>query len=92
MNQCILKDPHQRLGSLEALKEHPWFKNFDWEGLVHMTTKPLYVPEASEDNFDSKNVNEFVYDDVNLLVEHESELKKPGGQELFKDYYYDINK
>jgi hypothetical protein len=60
-----------------------------------MTAKPLYVPETSKDNldnFDSKNVNDFVYDDLPLLEEHENELKKKSGQELFKDYYFDIDK
>jgi hypothetical protein len=47
-----------------------------------MTAKPLYVPETSKDNldnFDSKNVNDFVYDDLPLLEEHENELKKKSG-------------
>ena len=55
-----------------------------------MTTKPLYVPDTEEDNYDSKNVNEFVYNDLEPLEEHENELKK--SQDIFKDYYYDINK
>ena len=46
-----------------------------------MTFKPLYLPENSENNYDSKNVNEFVYNDLELLDDFEKDLKRKGGQE-----------
>ena len=54
-----------------------------------MTTEPLYVPDVQEDNFDSNNVNGFVYDDISLLIPHENELKIMATHEIFKEYYYD---
>ena len=89
INQCVLKDPSKRLSTLDQVKAHPWFNNFDWEGLVNMTTEPLYVPDVQEDNFDSNNVNGFVYDDISLLIPHENELKIMATHEIFKEYYYD---
>ena len=34
-NKLLKKLPSKRLGNkgINELKEHPWFKNFDWEGL-----------------------------------------------------------
>lgn len=49
MNQLILRDPSDRLGShgVEEIKEHPFFEGFDWAGLEKMRTVPPYKPKVS---------------------------------------------
>jgi hypothetical protein len=37
---------------------------------------PLYIPASGTDNFDAKNVNDHVYQDLKLLEEYEDELKR----------------
>jgi len=45
------------------------------------------------ENFDKKNVNEFVYGDDAELAKHERNLKSiQFHQENFPDYYFDIEK
>jgi len=31
-------------GSYTALKVHPWFEDFDWDGLLNETLEPPYKP------------------------------------------------
>jgi serine/threonine protein kinase len=47
INKCILKDPKERISTLKEVKDHPWFKDFDWESLIAGTTVPLYMPSGS---------------------------------------------
>ena len=45
------------------MKDHEWFKDFDWNGLVNGTTVPLYVPSSQiKENVDEANAN-IDYDD-----------------------------
>jgi len=76
INKLIQIKPANRIGSLEEVKAHPWFKDFDWNACINKTMVPLYIPESGTDNFDAKNVNDHVYTDLKLLVEFEEELKR----------------
>ena len=80
INKCILRDPKERMGSLEEVKAHPWFANFDWDGLLNQTIDPLYKPGGDlMKNFDEKNVNDYQYNDTKLLEEFVDELKRASG-------------
>lgn len=94
INKCILKDPKKRIGRLTDVKEHPWFKDFDWEALKAQTMEPLYVPNQDvSQNFDQKNVNEFDYKDADQLKEFDRTLKQlEFQQDNFGEYFYDISK
>lgn len=40
----MIKDPQNRLGSKNdaaEVKEHPWFKDIDWEGVLKKEVKEL---------------------------------------------------
>ena len=76
INSLIKIKPQDRIGSLDEVKAHPWFKDFDWKACVNRSMVPLYIPEAGKDNFDEKNVNEHVYTDLKLIEEYEKELTR----------------
>ena len=35
-------------GSFDYLKAHPWFEDFDWNGLVNKTIEPPYRPPENQ--------------------------------------------
>jgi len=40
-----------------VLKDHEWFADFDWNGLISKRMKAPFVPPKHEDNFDAKYTN-----------------------------------
>ena len=46
----------ERLNDIEQIKQHPFFKGFDWDNVFEM--KPPYVPELKS-VFDTSNFEEF---------------------------------
>jgi serine/threonine protein kinase len=48
INKCILKDPKQRISKLQDVKDHPWFRDFDWAALINGTMIPLYMPSRNQ--------------------------------------------
>ena len=91
INKCILKDQKERLSSLDAVKQHPWFQNFDWDACINQTMVPIYVPQGDIDkNVDKENAA-VEFDDQAALDEFIAELKKKkSAQAQFKDYFFDI--
>lgn len=61
MNACLKTKPQERLCSLAQVKEHAWFKDFDWKAVEDMSLSPLYVPAKGQNNFDKHNVNDYKY-------------------------------
>ena len=91
VNKLILKNPEQRLASLDQVRSHPWFENFDWTGLEEMAIEPIYRPEKSTDNFDVENIKK-VFSDGDDLKEFEIALKRQEAHEVFSKYFYDKQK
>ena len=58
INKLILRKPTNRLGQNGAqdLKDHPWFKDFDWDSLFKKKLGSPFIPPV-EDNFDAKYTN-----------------------------------
>lgn len=42
----------------DELKEHPWFQNFDWTELYNKQMPSPFIPQADDDNFDEKYINQ----------------------------------
>lgn len=51
VQELLKPQPDQRLpmrkGGVRNLKNHPWFKAFDWSGLLNQTLKPPHVPKVN---------------------------------------------
>lgn len=67
----LMKKPKQRLGStVDALEvlSHPWFRDFDWQGLINKTIEMPYKPmsgeQSWEQNFDPAFIKQKPSDSV----------------------------
>jgi protein kinase A len=60
INKLIQRKPAHRLGlnGPDEVKDHPWFKNFDWNKLYHKEIPSPFIPPHQEDNFDAKYINQ----------------------------------
>ena len=66
--RLLIKEPTKRMGSqkdVEEIKNHPWFKGFDWEGMLNRKLKAPFLPKVGgEDwvkNFDEEFTSESTY-------------------------------
>ena len=94
INQCLQRNQKSRLGATggtEELKQHAWFKSFDWEQLACKRMQSPFVPDISNDNFDQNHVNNPEWKDADVVKEAESELRRDSIQKLFESYYYNKN-
>ena len=70
INGLLQKAPHQRLPmgrrGVAAVREHPWFKGFNWESLGEGRLKAPYVPKLRD------------ADDMRFFADCEDE--QPGGE------------
>ena len=89
-----MRQPSKRLGinGSEEVKDHQWFKNFDWKGLKNKTLIPEFIPDIERNNFDNNHVNIKVWDDQEEVKENEILLRRESKKVVFKDYYFDISK
>ena len=58
VNKLIQRKPINRLGlnGPAEVKEHAWFKNYNWQHLENKLVKPSFIPPPG-DNFDAKYTN-----------------------------------
>ena len=68
IEQLLSKNPSQRTGgSIENLKNHAWFSNFDWDLLITRQADPPYIPnigsidaEIEQALFDTRNIDNII--------------------------------
>ena len=92
INKLIQRKPGNRLGKdgPQMIKQHPWFNDFDWDGLLEKRMSAPFVPPASEDNFDPKYTNsEWKDAKSEQMLDYQEKLKRPSIQKLFEGYYHD---
>jgi hypothetical protein len=46
----LTKNPLNRLIKLPLIRDHVWFKAFDWENLINMSLEPGFVSKAESPN------------------------------------------
>ena len=52
--QLLERDPQKRLGwkagggGLQDIKNHPWFREIDWDALEKKEVPPPFVPDVSD--------------------------------------------
>ncbi|XP_022916524.1 serine/threonine-protein kinase N isoform X3 [Onthophagus taurus] len=92
MRRLLRKNPERRLGSSERdaedVKKQAFFRNINWEDLLHRKVKPPFVPTVRclEDvsNFDE----EFTSEKPQLTPPKEPRPLTDQDQNLFKDFTY----
>ena len=89
INRLLQRKPINRLGlrgSIEV-KEHLWFKNFDWKGLYLNRLKAPFIPRQG-DNFDQKYCNAQDRNGANTLQRYKNILAHQKYKETFLDFKY----
>ena len=90
-NGLIQRKRDRRLGEagIHQLKNHPWFKDYDWCALIEQRVIPDFAPDLLTNNFDKKNIMkpEEMFEPQDLAM-----LKNPEVQNLFKDYNFNAEK
>ena len=89
INRLLQRKPINRLGlrgSIEV-KEHLWFKDFDWKGLYLYKLKAPFVPKQG-DNFDHRYCNAPDKSGVNTLERYRNIMNAPKYKEIFVDFNY----
>lgn len=78
VNKCLQRQASKRLGlnGSNEVKNHPWFKDFDWEALRNKTMKATFVPDLKKANFDHGHVNLKAWNDTEEIQEHEELLRR----------------
>jgi hypothetical protein len=89
----MIRKPSNRLGAngISELKNHPWFKDFNWHELQEGRMEAPYVPSQTVDNFDQNHVNNQEWKDLEQVKEYELLLQHQSTQKLFQGYFYNIN-
>jgi serine/threonine protein kinase len=89
INRLLQRKPINRLGlrgSIEV-KEHLWFKDFDWKGLYLFKLKAPFIPKQG-DNFDHRYCNAPDKSGVNTLERYRNIMNSAKYKEAFIDFYY----
>ena len=89
INRLLQRKPINRLGlrgSIEV-KEHLWFKDFDWKGLYLYKLKAPFIPKQG-DNFDHRYCNAPDKSGVNTLERYRNIMNSAKYKEAFIDFYY----
>ncbi|CAD8119249.1 unnamed protein product [Paramecium sonneborni] len=86
-NQLIQRKPAQRLGSdnPDAVKNHPWFKGFEWNKLLKKELQPPYLPRNSSNSAGSTQDTQQDTNENNMM------LRRNSIQSQFDGYSYDPN-
>lgn len=91
INKLIQRKPINRLGlnGPQEVKDHPWFKDYDWDALMAKSFPSPFIP-PKEDNFDAKYTNSDWKDNNSEQMRQNSVLlRRNSVQALFNGYYHD---
>ena len=58
------------LNGNHEVKQHAWFKDFQWQNLIDRRMIPPFIPASNEDNFDLKHVNNNDWKDADVVKEN----------------------
>ena len=89
INRLLQRKPINRLGLRGCIevKEHLWFKDFDWKGLYLYKLKAPFIPKKG-DNFDHRYCNAPDKSGVNTLERYKNIMGSPKYKESFVDFNY----
>ena len=89
INRLLQRKPVNRLGlrgSIEV-KEHLWFKDFDWKGLYLNKLKAPFIPKQG-DNFDHRYCNSPDKNGVETLERYKNIMNSEKYKQTFIDFNY----
>ena len=87
INKLIINDYKKRIGfkSIYELKNHSWFKNFDWQKLLNKTMKsPLNFTKY---NFNQSSCTKFLFSEKDKML-YKNKTNKKLFQNLIDNYDY----
>ena len=90
INNCLRRKDSRRLGftgGVNDLKNHNWFKDFDWDGLLNKTLKAPFIPPKGG-NFDKKYCEAVENHTEETLERYQQYREKRNFVKLFEGYTY----
>ena len=90
INNCLKRKESRRLGYINGvsdLKNHKWFKKFDWESLYNKTMQAPFVPKKAG-NYDKKYCEGVEKVSETTLDRYQSYLRKKNFKHIFDGYTY----
>jgi hypothetical protein len=88
----LQRKKEKRLGfnGITELKEHPWFKDFNWDDLINKKLEPNWIPPYADNYYHGFKEEEKIGKETELCYE---EIKnREEYQKYFEDYTFnDIN-
>jgi hypothetical protein len=89
INRLLQRKPINRLGlrGCMEVKEHLWFKDFDWKGLYLYKLKAPFIPKQG-DNFDYRYCNAPDKSGINTLERYRNIINSSKYKETFVDFRY----
>ena len=90
INHCLKRKDSRRLGftgGVKDLKNHKWFKDYDWESLYNKTLSAPFVPPIGG-NFDKKYCEAIENLSQETLERYQGYRDKKNFRHLFEGYTY----
>jgi len=89
INKLLYRKPYKRLGAngIKEIKEHPWFKNINWEELFNKKLKSPFVPKEG-DNFDKRYCEGIEQIDTQTRERYQYYKSKNKYKTLFLNYTF----
>lgn len=90
LNALIIRNPHKRLGfqtGIEALKNHKWFNDFNWNDLLNKTMLSPFSPKASG-NYDKSYCEGVDQIESETRRRYQMIMERDDFNYLFNEYTY----
>ena len=90
INHCLKRKDTRRLGyegGISELKNHIWFKDFDWDALFNKSLNAPFIPPKGG-NFDKKYCEAIENHTEETLERYQQYREKRGFERLFEGYTY----
>ena len=88
INKCLKRKESRRLGyknGISELKNHEWFKDFDWESLYNKTMQAPFIPKKAG-NYDKKYCDFVEKISDTTLERYQDYLNKKNFKNVFDGY------
>jgi cGMP-dependent protein kinase len=75
------KEPSVRISNLKSIKNHSFFKNFDWDSIISKKSTPPYLPTNGKNytaqylNNTSRHFEQFIEEKKNELIKNDENFK-----------------